>query len=156
LAEGGHRARRYVLVGAGVYLLGLFTFLFFAWHVWRALPDWKPARVTYEVKASGDVLYVKGIAYGLLGDHQEWWITANGRSEEADSLTDYVFPWSNPFFYKLADDTLVVYTRRAVGTPIHFPSGISVRQVELSNPQFMGLYDIEDSLGLETARFGKD
>ncbi len=124
--------------------------------VWRSLPDWKPARVTYEVRGSRDTLYIKGIAYGLTGDNQQWWITSNRGNKEPDSLMDYVFTGLEPFSYRLTADTLVVFSRRTADAPVQFRSGITVRQVELSNPQMMSLFRTGDSLGLGRTRFGED
>jgi hypothetical protein len=147
------RARRYIFLVIGICAIALLTFFVI---LWNSFPDFSPTRNTYEVNGSDDSLYINGMAWGITGDHQIWWVTSQMNSEEADSLTDYIFPGLSPFFYKLIDDTLIVYTRRAAMTPTHFISGIAVKQIVLSNPQMMDLYITKDSLGLKEATFRKE
>lgn len=64
---------------------------------------------------------------------------------EFDETTEYVFRSDLDIFYKVKDDTLLLFVLDSAATPKNFTSKVIVKQVLLENPAYNELYVTKDA-----------
>lgn len=87
-------------------------------------------------------LYIKKKIWGMTSNGQQIIISdSDDKKFEADSFNHYIFNGLIPFFYKLENDTLTVYTRQVSSIPQNLRTKFSIVQFELENPDMMRLIE---------------
>jgi hypothetical protein len=98
-------------------------------------------------------LYIKKMVWGLTLDNQTIVIsTSKDREFNNDTERGYFYHGLGPFYYKLENDTLSIYTTRASTVPAKLKTNFKVVQYVLDNPDMMNLIGNANykSRGLQT------
>ena len=130
------------IVGIIVVVISLIVFLFF----YYALPD-KNNDVKYTVtevsfKDTQSKLYIKMKTWGMTSDNQIVIISnSNKREFISEPAQDYVYKGIMPLFYKIQNDTLLIYTLITSSVPEDFKTNLKVIQVQIENLEMMKLIE---------------
>jgi hypothetical protein len=110
--------------------------------IYNQIPDIKPIyNLKKLVTSSGnEPLYLKSKSWGMTYDSKVIVLSTNKEEEFiADSTKEYIYKGASFLFYKLSNDSLIIYTADKAHTPQVFNSKINIKQVELDNPAMMKL-----------------
>ena len=89
-------------------------------------------------------VFLKKKNWGITGDGQATVISnSDERTVDTASQTDFSLYGLGHIFYKRSGDTLIIFTRHKFKEPKKFNSNIIIKQVELDNPSFRDLYEME-------------
>jgi len=106
------------------------------------IPEMEPVRVSKRISFphTPDELFFKSEVWGMTYDHKIIALSVNGDKEiESDPEKDYIFNGVNTLFYKVKQDSLILYTPSKASIPAHFDSNITIQQIELDNVSMMNL-----------------
>lgn len=137
---------KYIIAGIiVVIILGIFGFIFFM----IPKPDVKTTVKCDTIYANSvnDTLFVKLKTVGL--NHVMVISQNSGSSFDPDSTKDFIYEGVRSLFYKLNNDTLLVYTVHKTSVPKYFHSKITIRQIELSSEDTTNFNDQYMKLGLK-------
>lgn len=99
---------------------------------------------TTEIKSKqvDEKLFIKTANWGLTGENQTTVITLSNDTDFDKKQSDdyYVFSGLEPFFYRQANDSLILYSRTKVNVPKRFKTRWKIVQYIVDNPSFMRLY----------------
>ena len=98
-------------------------------------------------------IFIKKRNWGITGGSQQIIISKSDENEEApDSNKNYIYKGLSSFYYKLQNDSLLVYVTNAASVPAQFKTSLKIRQIELENPLMMNLLENGNykKKGLET------
>ena len=88
--------------------------------------------------------------WGIGANHQRIYVSSLPIDENfVDSSNVYIFNGLQSTFYKVADDSLLIYTLKKVKEPINFKIEINVIQFEIDNPEYIRLLENYDEIGLK-------
>jgi hypothetical protein len=131
------------------------AFAFFIYIDKRTTNAFSPT-ITKEIivsKELGEVLYLKGKAWGVTDDRQ---IIVLSKSEEnnfdVSSKDEYIFKGVSVLFYEVQGDTLRIYIEEISPVPDNFNTGFKIEQHKLENPELMQLYKTYKKKGIK--KFG--
>jgi hypothetical protein len=99
-----------------------------------------------QVKEIGVNVYFKSLERGL--NYSESSISTS-RRRRSNPRFDYVYPYSQQFFYRISNDSLFVFCSTIANEPKNFGSVVKVIQIEYSNREYRRLMENYKSLGLE-------
>lgn len=98
------------------------------------------------LEETGENIYMKNLRRGL--NYSEFSISTSKR-RRINSSEDFVYSWDEVFFYKVSNDSLIVYCSAKAEEPKNFDSRIKVRQIVYSNPESFRLLDQYRNIGLQ-------
>jgi hypothetical protein len=87
--------------------------------------------------------YSEGLNYHIRS------VSAIRENHKANENTDYIFTSDLDIFYEVKGDTLKIYTLIQSQIPAKFSSKVIVKQIKLTNPEYMNLYDKQEELRLK-------
>lgn len=92
-------------------------------------------------------IYLKNEKRGL---NYEMTAISTSSRKKIENSNDKSFKYKSgeTIFYKSINDTLLVYTMNKVGYPKKFKSKVYIKQMEISNPEFIELRNKYKELGL--------
>jgi hypothetical protein len=100
-------------------------------------------------------VYIKQKTWGITGDNQII-VISDSKDREFSNDVDkiYFYQGLTPFFYKLENDTLSIYTSKASAIPRNLKTTLKIVQYVLDNPKMMNLVENDNykKLGLETIK----
>jgi len=84
-------------------------------------------------------LFIKKVSWGLTYDHSIIILSSSPNNTiYPDSTSEYVFLGSE-IFYRLTNDSLLIFTSLKAKTPLAFSSNIKILQYEIKNFEVMNL-----------------
>lgn len=102
----------------------------------------KPVNKVTELKMKKGSIYLKDLRKGLNTEIKV--ISATSTEDfNPDEKAEYVFTNGLDIFYQVRNDTLILFVRKKVPEPTDFPQNLNVKQVELKNPDYMNLYNLD-------------
>lgn len=97
----------------------------------------------------GANLYLKQKVWGMTSDSKVTIISTNSfQSFEEDPNAAYVYSSGSTLFFRTVNDTLEIFSMTLAKEPSNFDSRIKVRQVRISNPEFIFLNENYKKEGL--------
>jgi len=121
-----------------LFIVGGMAYLFF---------EYVATNFQYEKIVIGkDCIYLKNRVY--TNDNPKLFISTS-KSRKINSFTDYLYGYSECFFYQIKNDSIFIFSREIANQPPKFKSRIHVIQDSLSNSEFMNLYENHKTLGYE-------
>ena len=125
-----------------IYTLLVVIGLYFIWFIYgKSKSDHQPQILVEKIHSNylNEDLFIKKISWGLTYDHSIIILSNSpNKSIEPDSNSEYMFSCSS-IFYKLSNDSLLIFTSLKAELPLNFSSNIKVIQYKLENFEIMNL-----------------
>lgn len=133
----------------------IFAFAAIVGYLWWTLPDLAPSVTVVPIHSEtlNETLYIKKTVRGLMGDYRVIVISRSCVERfEPDPSFEYVYPGTDLFFFRFADDTLLVYCQRESEVPPYLTTGIVIKQIDKSQPAWKDLPDTYFRRGIRTIK----
>jgi hypothetical protein len=125
-----------------VFIVVIIISLYFIWLISGKLKlEHQPVIFVNKIHSEylNEDLFIKKISWGLTYDHSVIILSSFPKNTiEPDSTSEYVF-LSSEIFYRLTNDSLLIFTSLKSKKPLNFNSNIKIIQYELKNVEIMNL-----------------
>ena len=125
-----------------IYIIIIIFSLYLIWFVYgKSKLDHQPEIFVNKIHSNylNEDLFIKKVSWGLTYDHNIIILSSSFKNTiEPDLTSEYVF-LSSEIFYRLTNDSLLIFTSLKAKVPLSFSSNIKIIQYELKNFEVMNL-----------------